>query len=198
LDFVRYCPRCRVDYRPEIVTCADCGGELVTQFEDEAPFAGPDAEIEGPLNPPDPPPGDYRSIYSSGRIGDLEPLVEALTARAIPFRIHVTTLAGGDVPRSRFDLSVREEERAEALREVAPFLAAEADPDALASVDRDFDAQRGYARCPACSTTLAQGATECTECGLGLKGESGSCSDCGGDVDPDAESCPHCGAPFER
>ena len=46
---VRVCRDCGEEYRPEIAICADCGGELVSQWEDEngvrmvpaVPFAPP-------------------------------------------------------------------------------------------------------------------------------------------------------------
>src|SRR2546427_810167 len=65
---VRHCPRCDTDYRPEILTCAECG-EALQLREEEAP---PPAAAE-------PPPGDYRSLYFSERIEDLEPLAEELS-----------------------------------------------------------------------------------------------------------------------
>ena len=40
-DHVRVCRDCGEEYRPEIVRCADCGGELEDRYEGEARRASP-------------------------------------------------------------------------------------------------------------------------------------------------------------
>src|SRR5262245_65872963 len=102
MSMVRHCAQCDTDYRAEILTCAECGGELELRDDEKAEATPPE----------EPPPGDYRSLYFSDRIEDLEPLAQELKQRSIPFRID---LSGEDkitlVPHSRFDLVVREDER---------------------------------------------------------------------------------------
>ena len=194
MDFVRHCPRCHADYRPEILTCADCGGDLEIRQEE----TDPDREIEAASEPP---PGIYRSLYYTSAVEDLEPLAAALTRAAIPFRIEssdeqrATTL----VPRSRFDLSVRDEER-EAARRILAELPDFPEPEgASENAEAPFDPEKGYARCPACSASLAAGTDKCPDCGLTLAGslEPLLCSDCGAEVSPADSSCPRCGAALE-
>jgi len=191
MDFVRHCPSCRIDYRPEIQRCAECGGELESRNEES------DRET-APL--PEPPPGVYRSLYYSADADDLLPLADALADAEIPFRIDTTkrddvTL----VPHARFDLKVRDEER-ERARQVLSAL-----PDAAEAgrVDdqaaKGYDPQRGYLNCPACSAALPSGALKCPECGLALEGtlEPLFCSKCEWEVSTGDTTCPNCGAPLE-
>ncbi|PYQ10573.1 MAG: hypothetical protein DMH00_10690 [Acidobacteria bacterium] len=186
---VRHCPRCDTDYRPEILTCAECG-EALQLREEEAP---PPAAAE-------PPPGDYRSLYFSERIEDLEPLAEELTRRSIPFRIDIS---GEDpvtlIPHSRFDLLTREEERERAREALAQLPEAAALELSDEAAQRGFDAQRGYARCPACAAELPAAALKCPDCGLALRGslEPLVCSGCGWEVSSADTACPRCGAVLE-
>jgi hypothetical protein len=191
MDMVRHCVRCDTDYRPEILTCTECGEDLVLREEGAAEQEARRAE---------PPPGDYRSLYFSDRIEDLEPLAAELTRRSIPFRIDSTeeekmTL----VPHSRFDLRVRDEERAPARDALAALPEAadlELSDDAA---EKGFDPQRGYARCPGCSAEVPQGALKCPDCGLALRGslEELLCSACGWEVSSADTKCPRCGSPLE-
>jgi predicted RNA-binding Zn-ribbon protein involved in translation (DUF1610 family) len=190
MSMVRHCTRCDTDYRAEILTCAECGEELELREEEAAEPAPPD----------EPPPGDYRSLYYSDRIEDLEPLAQELTQRSIPFRIDCSeedkiTL----VPHSRFDLLVREDER-ERARETLAKLPEASDLELTDdAAEKGFDPQRGYSRCPACSTQLPSGALKCPECGLSLGGslEPLVCSACGWEVSSADPACPRCGAVLE-
>ena len=40
-DHVRVCRECGEEYRPEVVRCADCGGELEDRFEGEGAESPP-------------------------------------------------------------------------------------------------------------------------------------------------------------
>ena len=190
MDFVRHCPRCRTDYRPEIQICAECGGELETRAEEMS-------EEEAPVEPPA---GQYRSLYYSGDIGDLESLAGPLNQVGIPFRIGAlgeqeVTL----VPHHRFHLMVRDEDREQA-REILSHLA---DTTGLSLADgaaeQNFDPERGYRSCPACQASLPAGARKCPDCGLSLSGSSEPllCGACEWEVGPSDTACPHCGATLE-
>ncbi len=203
MDQVRRCPQCGAEYRPEILRCADCGVELELRWEEEDPrFAPPESSAEMPPES-EPPPGDYRSLYSSGEITDLQPLVDGLRNRGIPFRIDVVQLEPAEAsprPRARYDLLVRREEREAATEALSRLGRGELTPELLVAVDRDFDPQRGYSRCPACSASLPDGVEECPDCGLvlGTDRESAICSACGGGVGPADDVCPHCGERMEE
>ena len=192
MDMVRHCVRCDTDYRPEILTCADCGDELVLREEG--------AEARESKSPAELPPGEYRSLYFSDRIEDLEPLAAELTRRSIPFRID---FAGEDkmtlVPHSRFDLRVRDEER-DLARDALAALPEAADLELSdEAAEKGFDPQRGYTRCPGCSVEVPHGALKCPDCGLALRGsmEELLCSACGWEVSSADASCPRCGASLE-
>ncbi|MCI0656376.1 MAG: zinc ribbon domain-containing protein [Acidobacteria bacterium] len=187
---VRHCAQCDTDYRAEILTCAECGGELELRDDEEAEAAPPE----------EPPPGNYRSLYFSDRIEDLEPLAQELTQRSIPFRID---FSGEDkmtlVPHSRFDLVVREDERDRAREALASLPEASDLELADDAAEKGFDPQRGYARCPGCSAELPAKALKCPDCGLALEGslEPLVCSACGWEVSSADTACPRCGAVLE-
>ncbi|MCI0410860.1 MAG: zinc ribbon domain-containing protein [Acidobacteria bacterium] len=191
MSLVRHCARCDTDYRAEILTCAECGEALELRAEETVAETSPPAE---------PPPGDYRSLYFSDRIEDLEPLAEELTRRSIPFRID---FSGEDkitlVPHSRFDLLVREEERARAKDTLSSLPEASDLELTDNAAEKGFDPQRGYSRCPGCSAELSAGALKCPDCGLTLGGslEPLICSACGWEVSSADSACPRCGAVLE-
>lgn len=201
MDLVRRCARCRIDYRPEIAVCADCGGELETRYEETDPrFAPPDLP-EHSLSVPEPPPGEYRSIYRSTDIALVQPLAEALKGRGIPFRIEVTTLeTAAPAPASRYDLCVRDAEREAAREELVRLERDYIAPESFAAIDREFDPEGGYRRCPACSASLSPRAAECPGCGLGLAEaeDPSACSECGQAVGESDRACPCCGAAFDE
>lgn len=190
MDMVRHCSRCDTDYRPEILTCAECGEELVLKEEEEGKA----------LPPAEPPPGDYRSLYFSDRIEDLETLAAELNRRSIPFRIDAS---GEDkmtlVPHSRFDLLVRDEERDQARESLASLPEAAELELSDEAAEKGFDPQRGYTRCPGCSAEIPQGALKCPDCGLALRGslENLVCSACGWEVSSADTACSRCGASLE-
>jgi len=188
MDFIRHCPSCNIDYRPEIQRCAECGGELEVRNEES------DSEQE-PAPLPEPPPGEYRSLYYSADLDEMGPLADALARAGIPFRIDTTKQ--GDVtlvPHARYDLKVRDEEREKArqLLEALP----EAGEIGLVddAAEKGYDPKTGYRNCPACSAALPSGALKCPECGLALEGslEPVFCSKCGWEVSTVDDACPNC------
>jgi len=192
MEMVRHCAHCDTDYRPEILTCAECGGELELRQEG--------SELPPPPDRSEPPPGDYRSLYYSGEVGDLEPLAEALTQSLIPYRVDAVDDTRVPLsPHNRFYLKVRDQEREQArqLLESLPGAMDLGIVDHLA--DRSFDPAKGYQNCPACSVTLPPGALQCPECGLSLSGslEPLVCSSCGWEVSSADTACPKCGAALE-
>jgi len=193
MDFVRHCPRCHVDYRPEILRCADCGGDLEIRQEE------PDPERE-PAMPPEAPPGVYRSLYYTSEIEDLPPLTDALTHEGVPFRIDTTEESGTNLmPRSRFDLKVRDEDSEKAKGILSHLPEFPGVNSAAEGAEAGFDPERGYTRCPGCSASLAPGTAECPDCGLALVENPKSlfCSACGAEVSPADPTCPHCGTLLE-
>jgi predicted amidophosphoribosyltransferase len=159
---VRHCRRCGSDYRPEIERCGECGGRLEDRAEAEDarwdPPPGADRWGE-PLAPS----GDLSSIFYSYELSDLAALARRLADRQVPFRIEPSS-EGARTPRTRYDLLVPEPRRADALREVEAF------GGAAIAVESDFDPQRGYRSCPACSTGLPERVDACPDCGLALRG----------------------------
>jgi predicted amidophosphoribosyltransferase len=190
MDYVRHCPRCRTDYRPEIQICAECGGDLETRTEEFS-------EEERPVEPPA---GEYRSLYYSGDITDLGPLTGPLNQAGIPFRIGALgeqemTL----VPHHRFHLMVRDEDREQA-REILSHLADPSGPVlADTAAEATYDPERGYRACPACQAALPAGVRKCPDCGLSLRGspEPLLCGACHWEVGPSDATCPNCGATLE-
>jgi primosomal protein N' len=127
-------------------------------------------------------------------------MAEELTRQSIPFRIDSS---GEDpitlVPHTRFDLMVREEERAQARETLSTLPQASELELADDAAEKGFDPQRGYARCPACSAELPAKAMKCPDCGLALEGslEPLVCSACGWEVSSADTACPRCGAVLE-
>lgn len=140
---VRVCPECDEEFRPEIVTCSDCGATLVDHWESEP------EEGEVPLPPrPEPPsaarpPADFKAVASAATAVEIDPIARALGAAGIVFAVT------GAVNHFSLLVAPQDVERALALLGV-PEAAAEA-----------------HAACPACGADV-QGASECPDCGLGL------------------------------
>jgi hypothetical protein len=193
---VRVCRECGEEYRPGVVTCADCGGELEDRYlgdesaEEEGGSPVAEAEKEDAAEPAIDL-SRHREVFESARASDLVPLAERLRAAGVPF--HLFESPGDEEGRAaRYSLLVPDEEVDAAKRTLAPLLA----PGEAQEGDESLLAQGGYSRCPACGTERASGASECAECGLALAGgEEATCSRCGTPrPSPDA-ACPACGAP---
>lgn len=165
---VRVCRDCGEEYRPEIVRCADCGGELVDRFpgsEPEPPAAaaeeGADAELVG-----------HHVLFLTPRATDLVPMAERLREARIEYRLKEQPPAG-EGASVRYALLVKDADARAALVALADIVAPHEDAEGVHAVESRFDADRGYVECPACGAHVAPGSVECTECGLGLGGPEG-------------------------
>lgn len=166
---VRVCRDCGEEYRPEVVRCADCGGELEDHFEGEqegtVPAAGggeaPASELAG-----------YRALFLTPRAADLVPMAERLREAPIDYRLAEQPGVGEGAP-PRYALLVRDADAAGALRALADLVAPHEDTAGVHAVETRFDAEHGYVECPACGARTAAGVVECPECGLGLAGGEG-------------------------
>jgi predicted amidophosphoribosyltransferase len=143
---VRVCPECDEEFRPEIVTCSDCGATLVDHWEGE--------EGEGGVEAPAPPvsaafrvPADYKPVASATSADEIDPAARKLGEAGIEFAVT------GQVHRFVLLVSPANVERA------LEVLGVGAEP-----------AEAATTACPACGAET-RGAAECPECGLGLGGE---------------------------
>ena len=185
---VRYCPNCRTDYRPEISVCVDCGGDLVDRDDtEEMPGSETETADPGDTLPEGFAPLDYRAAVAR----ELSPIADALLAEGIDCRIR-ENVHGAQVTGYR--IFVHEDHRENAMRIVERATAPE---DGAVDLSAGFDPERGYARCPACGSDLAERATECPECGLPLATAQLTCPECGTGLDANADHCSHCGAAIE-
>jgi len=167
---VRVCRDCGEEYRPVIVRCADCGGELEDRFEGEseggAPAAAgreePAAELVG-----------YRVLFLTPRAADLVPMAERLRETGIEYRLAEAARTGGGAP-ARYALLVKDADAAGALAA----LARPGRPprrQRRESTPSKTRVRRGarLPGMPACGTKTAPGTAECPECGLVLAGGEG-------------------------
>ncbi len=189
---VRVCRDCGEEYRPEIVSCADCGGKLEDRYEEEQ---NEERRSPPPAEAPAPPAAEtlgYRPVFVTGRAAALVPLAERLREAGIDFRLREAPKE----PRASaasFSLLVRDEDAERALRELAPLLGEGDVADDMHAVESDFEGG-AYRHCPACRTDLPAGALECRECGLALGQAGASCVRCGAPLGPGQIECPACGS----
>src|SRR5258708_5349791 len=195
----KVCRRCGEEYRPEIERCTDCGGELEARYDDgqggvmpaRPPAADPAASVGQPTEASsDRLTQGESTIYSGRAAADLKPLAERLIEVQIPFRF-VCHRPTAPTDPGRFELAVGNDNRARAFKVIAPLL--DADPEALGAVERAFDVEGGYHRCPACGQPLDSRAAQCPACAFALLAEAPTCGWCGELVEPDAERCLRCG-----
>lgn len=163
-DHVRVCRECGEEYRPEVVRCADCGGELEDRHEGEerVAHAPPEETAAAELT-------NHRVLFMTPRAHDLVPLAERLRDRHVEHRLAEQPASAEGAP-SRYALLVRDEDAAGALAALADILAPHEDATDVHAVETRFDPGRGYLQCPACGAEAGPGAAECLECGLGLAG----------------------------
>jgi uncharacterized protein with PIN domain len=165
---VRVCRDCGEEYRPDIVRCADCGGELEDVHEGESEGAPPSAAQEAAT-------ADFvghRVLFLTPRAADLVPMAERLREVGLEYRLAEQAAPAEGAP-TRYALLVRDERAADALRALADLVAPHEQAAEVHAVETRFDAERGYVECPACGARTAPGAAECPECGLGLGGPEG-------------------------
>jgi ribosomal protein L40E len=164
-EHVRVCRDCGEEYRPEIVRCADCGGELEDRYPGDAPVPkvaqdpAPETELAG-----------YRVLFMTARATDLVPMADRLQQVAIECRLAEQPGTVKDAP-PRYAILVREGDARGALAAVTDLIAPHEDAADVHAVETRFDPEKGYLQCPACGASPPPGATECPECGLGLGGE---------------------------
>jgi hypothetical protein len=164
-EHVRVCRDCGEEYRPEILRCADCGGEL----EDRYP--GRDEPAAPP--PPDPAPAaelaGHRVLYQTARATDLVPLAERLRQAQVEYRLAEQPAAVEGAP-PRYAIVVKDGDAQGALAALSELIAPAEGAADVHAIETRFDPEQGYLQCPACGATPPPGAPECPECGLGLGG----------------------------
>jgi hypothetical protein len=159
MQVVKVCRECGEEYRPDILRCADCGGELEARYEEERtswPKPGEAAAVADTR-----PAGDYQPIAWRPTARELTPLADRLVALAIPFYLRPSASEAGE-GAAGYELRVRQEEREAALRELAGF---EPVPR-IHSADAQGEGETSD--CPACGHVVQKQAAECPECGLAL------------------------------
>lgn len=152
----RYCPNCDDEFRPDIVLCSDCGGELEDRYDEEDAGERQGAEATAPG--PDAPPEEYRPVFGCMESATLKEAAACLAAAKIPFR--ATGCSTG------FQLLVREADQSAAVASLQGRERVLGVPD---DAEPTVGAEGGA--CPACGTAVPAAALECPECGLVVGGE---------------------------
>ncbi len=144
----RVCRDCGAEYRPEIVSCSDCGGALEDRYEDESGECAIPPLAEEPAQPAlNANSIDLQPVFSSPAAADVEPQAERLGAARIPFAVRVNNQG--------FELVVRKDDVERAVD--------------LLGLRVAEDAERGAeTKCPACDALLLPGAVDCPDCGLAV------------------------------
>ncbi|MCG2741134.1 MAG: hypothetical protein L6300_12995 [Syntrophaceae bacterium] len=163
---LKYCPKCRDEYRAEAETCATCAIALVWGAELAASVAGGDSRQnrKGALTP-----DDQLVVIFQGSLADLKHLKDLLEADRIGAMISKEgggCASGGCAPK--FQLQVRQEEMQDALQVLAEehrraTVLAEHD---AAHAEAVFNPEAEEAVCPACGFAFATTTTTCPDCGL--------------------------------
>jgi hypothetical protein len=166
---VRVCRDCGEEYRPGVVRCADCGGELEDRFE-----GGPENAASPTAGSEEPAPDltGYRVLFLTPRAADLVPMAERLREKDVEYRL-AEQPGRVEGATARYALLVKEADAAAALGALADLVAPHEDTEGVHAVETRFDAEEGYRECPACGTKTAPGTAECPECGLVLAGGEG-------------------------
>ena len=163
---LKYCPKCRDEYREEIEQCATCAIPLVWGRELAASLAGGRSRKnrKGSLTA-----DDHLVVIFQGSLADLKHLKDLLEAEQIGAMISKEgggCASGGCAPK--FQLQVRQEEVQDALQVLAEehrraTVLAEHDATHAEAV---FDTEAEEAVCPACGFAFATTTTTCPDCGL--------------------------------
>ena len=171
---VRVCRDCGEEYRPDVVRCADCGGELADVHEGEADGSVPAAAagVSTALPPAGAVLDNHHVLFLTSRAADLVPMAERLREAGLAYRLAEQRPATEGAP-VRYALLVPDEGAEEALRALADLLAPHDEGGDVHAVETRFVAERGYVECPACGARTAPGGAECPDCGLGLGGPEG-------------------------
>jgi predicted amidophosphoribosyltransferase len=187
---VRVCRECGEEYRPDIATCADCGGELEDVYEEEGAPPAPRGVAREDPEPIDL--SDHRAVFQTPRAPDLVPMAERLKETGIEFHLVEGGEEGGP---SRYSLVVREAEVKRALETLADLVAPHATGDEVRALETHYEAGRGYVRCPACGAEQGSGLAECAECGLTLGPMVPTCPRCLSPLEEEGAPCAVCGGP---
>jgi len=202
---VRVCRDCGEEYRPEIVSCGDCGGKLEDRYEADQD-GDPDSPSPGasprPPEPEVPELTGYCPIFSTDQAPALVPLAERLRDAGMAFHLRESA-SGSRRSAARYHLLVPVSDADQARRELAPLLGEGEGAQPARGIDSEF-ADGSYRRCPACGAPLSGAPLECPGCGLALgKTEDlatridstpAACARCGLLLAPGQIECPVCGA----
>jgi len=162
---VRVCPDCGEEFRPEIVRCSDCGALLRDSLEGAVDSGAGNVLGEAGRSQAEPPAAveiQKRSLYTSNRISEIQPLAQRLGAAGMQFWVE----SAGD----SWTVLVAEVDEARG-RVIAGELFGIFEPAA------SFDPEAGYSECPACGHALPPAVEECPECGLIVGGGAGGADD---------------------
>jgi hypothetical protein len=177
--YTRHCTNCGEEFRPGILRCSDCGGDLEDRYEEEEGEGSPLEEVEtGAPVAPEPPPADQPVFYSPDS-KSLKESADRLAGAGIAFR---ATGSGAG-----FQLLVRSEDLAKAGVALA---GREGSLAARDDTQPDVGAEGGG--CPACGAKVQAGVLECPECGLVVGAEAAQCHACGSSLGPADVQCPVC------
>ncbi|HCC53822.1 MAG TPA: hypothetical protein DEQ20_02695 [Desulfobulbaceae bacterium] len=165
---LKYCPKCRDEYRPEIETCATCALPLI-QGADLAAMENKQGDScrvrKGALTQ-----DDQLVVIFQASLPEIKHLKSLLEAEQIGTLICKDSQAcgsgGGCAPK--FQLQVRQEEEQDALQVLAEehrrvTVLAEHD---VTHAEAVFNPEAEEAVCPACGFAFATTITTCPDCGL--------------------------------
>ncbi|HIJ91743.1 MAG: hypothetical protein OEV89_13775 [Desulfobulbaceae bacterium] len=164
---LKYCPKCREEYRQEIEICATCalplilGADLAAMEKNKGNSR---RNRKGALTP-----DDHLVVIFQGSLADLKHLKGLLEVEQIGAMISKEAggcASGGCAPK--FQLQVRQEEVRDALQVLAEehrraTVLAEHDATHVEAV---FNPEAEEAICPACGFAFATNTTTCPDCGL--------------------------------
>ncbi len=162
---LQYCPQCHDEYRADILTCAECGIDLVSGARLLEIQAGQGRKEIREITPDD----DLADIMK-GQILNIKTVQARLREEGIP------TIIAGDAGTCGKGCcgggEVRLQARTADLAEVSRILAREhARSTSLMEHDTTYleaayDADAGRAICPACGCSFTTETTTCPDCGL--------------------------------
>lgn len=159
---LRYCPRCREEYRADITTCADCSIALISGQQMRDLYGSrPGRSMVIAADEP----------VCTVRKGGLQPIKELqgyLQQQGLPSLVVKEPGAACGCRGVEVLLQVREDDLAEVMRALAQEHwenTGLADHDAC-PVDAVFNPEAGEAVCPACGCRFATSLAECPDCGL--------------------------------
>jgi hypothetical protein len=157
---VRVCPECGEEFRPDIVSCSDCGATLRDANDDVTSAVGARAPVVAADPPGEADPGtDYALIFSTIESDAMRDAAAALAHAGLTFRV-----AGN---ATGFQLLVRRDDRPRASQALGTREGA-----VVVGPESDAAAEGHGGPCPACGTALAACAVECPDCGLVLGGDT--------------------------